>query len=177
MSNSATRYGFWAITLHWLIAALAIWVGILGLLHDTWPKHSQTYWINLHALCGLALWLLLLWRAGLRFRHPAPPLPADFSASTRRLAIIVHSLLYVLLFITPIVGMTTFVWHGRVLDFGFYQIHFGIKKDRSVFEPSEDLHGYLAYGLFALIGFHTLAALWHQFIKRDQTLERMWWRQ
>jgi cytochrome b561 len=176
MSNNATHYGSWAITLHWLITVLVIWVGILGLLHDTWPKHSQAYWINMHALFGLALWILLVWRAGLRFRQSPPPLPADFSTPARRLAISVHVLLYVLLFITPLVGMTTFVWHGRALDLGFYAIHFGIKKDRSVFEPSEDIHGYLAYGLFVLIGFHILAALWHQFIKRDQVLKRMWWR-
>ena len=40
--------------------------------------------------------------------------------------------------------------------------------------PIEDLHGYLAYTLFALIGIHLLAALWHQFVWRDRLLQRMW---
>jgi len=43
-----------------------------------------------------------------------------------------------------------------------------------IFHPTEDLHGYLAYTLFALIGIHVLAVLWHQFMWRDRLLRRMW---
>jgi cytochrome b561 len=176
MRDHAGRYGSLAITLHWLLTVLVIGVGVLGLLHDTWPKNTQSFWINVHALAGLMLWVILLWRFGLRLKQSPPPLPTDFSAISRRLALIVHLLLYVLLFITPIIGIVTFIWHGRVLDLGFYQVHFGIPKDRAVFEPTEDVHGYLAYAIFALAAFHTLAALWHQFIRRDGVLQRMWWK-
>jgi cytochrome b561 len=30
-----------------------------------------------------------------------------------------------------------------------------------IVHPTEDIHGYLAYTLFALVGLHLLAALWH----------------
>jgi cytochrome b561 len=176
MSEDANRYGSWSITLHWLLTALVIAVGILGLLHDTWPKHSQAFWINVHALVGLTLWFLLIWRFGLRLKRPPPPLPADFNIGAKRLALIVHLLLYALLFVTPIIGMVTFIWHGRVLDLGFYRVNFGVTKDRSIFEPTEDIHGYLAYAIFGLAAFHILAALWHHFINRDRVLERMWWK-
>jgi cytochrome b561 len=175
MGDNARRYGSWAIGLHWLLALLVIGVGILGLLHDTWPKHSQALWINVHALAGLLLWVLLLWRFGLRLKQPPPPLPADFSVAAKRLALTVHLLLYALLFITPIIGMVTFIWHGRVLDLGFYRLNFGVAKDRAIFEPTEDIHGYLAYAIFALAALHILAALWHHFIKRNGVLRRMWW--
>jgi len=85
-----------------------------------------------------------------------------------------HFALYALLFVTPIVGIITFVYHGRVFDFGIFNIDFGIKSNRAVFHPTEDWHGYLAYALFALAGLHALAALWHQFIVRDGLLGRMW---
>jgi cytochrome b561 len=78
--------------------------------------------------------------------------------------------LYVLLFTTPIIGIITFVYQGRVLDFGIFKIDFGIMSNRAIFHPTEDLHGYL----FALAGIHALAALWHQFILRDRLLDRMW---
>jgi cytochrome b561 len=175
MSDRAKRYGSLAITLHWVLALLVIGVGILGLLHDTWPKHSQALWINVHALAGLLLWVLLLWRFGLRLKRPPPPLPADFSVAAKRLAVTVHFLLYALLFVTPLIGMVTFIWHGRVLDLAFYQLNFGVAKDRAIFEPTEDIHGYLAYAIFALAALHILAALWHHFIKRDGVLRRMWW--
>jgi cytochrome b561 len=175
MSDNAGRYGSQAIALHWLLAVLVIGVGTLGLLHDSWPKGSQAFWINVHALGGLLLWVFLLWRFGLRLKQPPPPLPADFSVAAKRLALTVHLLLYALLFITPIIGMVTFIWHGRVLDLGFYRLNFGVTKDRAVFEPTEDIHGYLAYAIFALAALHILAALWHHFCKRDGVLRRMWW--
>jgi cytochrome b561 len=175
MRDKADRYGTWAITLHWLLSILLVCVGILGLLHDDWPRHSQAFWINMHALGGLLLWIIVIWRIGLRLRQPRPEFAADFSVATRRLALSVHTLLYVLLFLTPLLGVATFIWHGRALDVGFFQVHFGVTKNRSIFEPTEDIHGYLAYAIFALSAFHILAALWHHFIKRDGVLKRMWW--
>ena len=52
------------------------------------------------------------------------------------------------MFIIPIIGFVTFIYHGRVFHFGFFDLNFGIKKDPAIFEPTEDIHGYLAYALF-----------------------------
>ena len=98
----------------------------------------------------------------------------NIGAISRRLSGPVHFALYALMFITPIVGIVTFVYHGRAFDFGLFRIDFGIRSNRSVFHPTEDWHGYLAYALFGLAGFHALTALWHQFVLRDGLLSRMW---
>jgi superoxide oxidase len=156
------------------MAVLVVAVGILGLLHDSWPKSTQSFWINIHALLGLLLWVTLIARFWWRRGHPPPPLPQQASAYSRRLSGPVHFLLYVLLLVTPILGFVTFVYHGRVLNLGILQIDFGIKSNRTIFHPTEDIHGYLAYTLFGLASFHALAALWHQFIVRDRLLARMW---
>ncbi len=34
----------------------------LGLLHDSWPKATQNFWINIHAVLGLLLFSLLFVR-------------------------------------------------------------------------------------------------------------------
>ena len=174
--NSKTHgaYGSGAIAFHWLMFALVVCVGTLGLLHDSWPKQTQRFWINIHALLGLALWFTLLARAWWRSQHPPPPLMESVGPFSRRASRLMHFALYALLFVTPIVGIITFVYHGRVFDFGIFKIDFGIKSNRAVFHPTEDLHGYLAYALFALAGVHALAALWHQFIVRDGLMGRMW---
>jgi len=86
----------------------------------------------------------------------------------------VHLALYALMFITPIVGVVTFIWHGRIFDFGIFHLDFGVRSDRAVFRPTEDIHGYLAYALFALAGMHAVAALWHHFVLRNGVLGRMW---
>jgi len=168
------RYGAGAIMFHWTMFVLVVCVGVLGLLHDSWSKQTQGFWINIHALLGLLLWLMLIARFWWRRRHAPPAPPANTGALERRLAVAAHFALYALMFVIPIIGLITFVYHGRVLDFGLFHVNFGIKSNRAIFHPTEDLHGYLAYALFGLAGFHALVALWHQFILRDGLLARMW---
>jgi cytochrome b561 len=172
--TAAERYGPPAIAFHWISVVLVVAVGVLGLLHDSWSKQTQAFWINIHALIGLLVWVLVMVRFGWRRRHAPPPLPADIGNLSRRLSGLVHGSLYALLFITPIIGIVTFIWHGRVFDFGLFRLNFGVRSNRAIFHPTEDIHGYLAYGLFALVGIHVLAALWHQFIRHDGVLRRMW---
>jgi len=169
-----TRYGPGAMAFHWSMAVLVIVVGVLGLLHDSWSRDTQAYWINLHALLGLLVWGLLMARFWWRLEHPPPVLPADAGTLAQRLSRPLHLLLYLLLFVIPILGIVTFIWHGRVFDFGLLRVDFGVAKNRAIFEPTEDIHGYLAYALFTLVGIHVLAALWHQCVRRDGVLLRMW---
>jgi cytochrome b561 len=172
--NPGERYGAVAIAFHWATFALVVVVGILGLLHDSWPRHTQAFWINIHALLGLFLWLLVLARLVWRARHAPPAPPKSLTVSMQRLSTLVHLLLYGLLLITPIIGIVTFVYHGRIFDFGIFQIDPGIKKDRAIFHPTEEFHGYLAYVIFGLAALHALAALWHRFRVHDGVLGRMW---
>jgi cytochrome b561 len=174
MSPSPERYGSPAIALHWLTAVLVIVVGTLGLLHDSWPKSTQAFWINIHALIGLLLWVVVMLRLWWRWRQPPPPPPADVGPLWRRLAGPVHGLLYLLLLVIPVIGIVTFLFHGRVFDFGLFQLDFGIQRNRAIFHPTEDIHGYLAYALFTLAGIHLLAVLWHQLVRHDGLLRRMW---
>ena len=172
--SAELRYTGGAVALHWTMAVLIVVVGVLGLLHDSWPRSTQKFWINLHALIGLLVWVLIVVRLAWRLRHPPPALPPEIGVLPRRLSYAVHLLLYVLVFVIPLVGIVTFVWHGRAFDFGLFRVDFGVRSNRAIFHPTEDLHGYLAYTLFTLIGIHLAAALWHQFVWRDRLLQRMW---
>ena len=170
----AARYGNGAIGFHWVMVVLIVVVGVLGLLHDSWPKSTQDFWINIHAMIGLTVWALAIARLWWRSTHTPPDLPPDIGEFSRRLSYPVHLLLYGLMLVIPIIGIVTFIWHGRVFDFGLFKIDFGVAKNRAIFHPTEDIHGYLAYALFALVGLHALAALWHHFIRHDAVLARMW---
>jgi cytochrome b561 len=173
-SNTVERYGAGAVGFHWATFVLVVVVGILGLLHDSWPKRTQASWINVHAMLGLLLWATLIARIWWRRRHHPPLLPSGVSEFSRRVSAPVHRALYALMFVTPIVGVVTFIWHGRIFDFGLFRLDFGVPSNRAVFRPTEDIHGYLAYAIFALAGFHAAAALWHHFFLRDGVLGRMW---
>ena len=173
-SKAVERYGTGAVAFHWTMFLLVVVVGVLGLLHDTWPKRTQGFWINVHVMLGLLLWVTLIARFWWRRRHQPPALPSEVSELSRRLSGPVHWALYALMFITPIVGVVTFIWHGRIFDFGLFQLDPGVRSNKAVFHPTEDLHGYLAYAIFAVAGVHALAALWHHFVLRDGVLGRMW---
>lgn len=173
-SNTVECYGSGAIAFHWIMFVLLVVVGALGLLHDSWPKRTHVFWINVHAILGVLLWLTLIARIWWRTRHAPPILPPEVGMLSHRLSTSVQLGLYALMFITPILGVVTFIWHARIFDFGLFQINFGIRSNRTIFEPTEDIHGYLAYAIFILAGIHTLAALWHQFVLHDGVLRRMW---
>jgi cytochrome b561 len=172
--ESQEHYRPAAIAFHWAVFVLVVGVGVLGLLHDSWPKRTQAFWIDVHALIGIALWLLLLARFAYRLRHAPPILPSHVGTFTRRFSSPVHLALYVLLFVIPIFGFVTFIYHGRIFHFGLFDLNFGIKKDPAIFGPTEDIHGYLAYALFGLASLHALAALWHHCFLRDGVLARIW---
>ena len=171
---AAEGYGPVAIALHWAVFLLVVAVGWLGLLHDDWPRATQAFWINIHALLGLLMFALVLTRIAWRRTHTPPDLPPDVGEFSRRLSHPAHLLLYALLVVIPILGIITFIWHGRMFDFGLFKVDFHVTRDVHVFHPTEDWHGYLAYGLFGLAGLHALAALWHHLIRRDGVLRRMW---
>lgn len=173
-SHPTPHYRLGAIIFHWVMAVLVVVVGVLGLLHDSWPKQSQAFWINIHAVIGILLWLVLLARFDYRRRHTPPKLPMSLGAFSRRFSSPVHLTLYTLMYVIPIIGFVTFIYHGRIFHFGLFDLDLGVKKNRAIFEPTEDIHGYLAYALFALSGLHALAALWHHFSLHDGVLARMW---
>lgn len=174
VGTAPVRYERGAITFHWTMAALILVVGVLGLLHDSWPKRTQGFWINIHALLGLLVWVLVMARFWWRSTHVPPDLPPDVGEFSRRWSYPVHVLLYALIFVIPMLGIVTFVWHGRAFDFGWFKVDFGVRSNRAIFHPTEDVHGYLAYALFTLVGLHSLAALWHHYVRHDGVLRRMW---
>jgi cytochrome b561 len=169
----ATRYSPVAMSLHWIMAALILFSGIVGLLLDDWPKASKLLWINIHAQVGLLVLVLLIARIWWRRTHTPPELPPDVSEISRRVSHPAHLLIYAVMLVTPLVGIVAFVWHARVFDFGLFAIDFGVKSNAPVFHQAEDIHLWLTYGLLALVAGHAVAALWHHFISRDTVLLRM----
>src|SRR6202795_1390611 len=100
-AGAPERYGPVAMLSHWSVFLLVVLVGVLGLLHDSWPKQTQAFWINVHAIAGLMLWFLLIARFSWRLAHRPPTLPAEVGAFSRRLSAPVHLTLYALMFVIP----------------------------------------------------------------------------
>jgi len=173
VAPAPARYGVGAVTFHWTVAALIVFLGALGLLFDDIPREARPFWINVHVCVGLIYFALVVARVLWRATHKAPILPPDIGEFSCRTSLAVHHLLYVLMLLIPIVGIVARVWHGRPFDYGVLQFNFGAASSPAVFHPAEKIHQLLAYALFALAGLHAAGALYHHFVRRDGILLRM----
>src|ERR1700680_2192587 len=97
------RYSPVAMSLHWIMAALILFSGIVGLLLDDWPKVSKLLWINIHAQVGLLALVLLVARICGRLSYTPPELPPDVSEISRRVSHPAHLLIYAVMLVTPLV--------------------------------------------------------------------------
>lgn len=131
-------------------------VGIAGLLQDSWPVVQLPSGVNLHAIFGAMLWLTVVTQFGLASLAGPPLGAAGVHELCRRLSRRVYLLLYVLFGVSQIVLMAPILWdsgaHGAV---------------HPAATPSpENLRDYLAYGVFALLTLHALAAARCHALKR-----------
>lgn len=172
--NRAARYGAPAVAYHWITAILVVIVGTIGLFFDEYPKAQFPSWLTVHALLGLTILGLLIARLSYRMKHTPPDLPGEPGEFTRRTSHAAHMLLYALLIVTPLFGIAGFITHGRYLALGPVHLGFPYGPNRALFRPMEKIHQWLAYTIFALAAIHALAALWHQFVLRDDLILRIW---
>jgi cytochrome b561 len=101
------RYNAAATTLHWLIALLIVIQLCLGwYMNEVLPDHSpaQAQILHLHISVGITILLLVLLRIAIRLAWRPPPLPADLPRLDRTLALLTHSLFYVLMLVLPLTG-------------------------------------------------------------------------
>ena len=169
----ATRYDTVAILLHWLVALLIIGVGGIALAFGYGPRAMRPFWLNLHGTIGVVMFAIIIVRVLWRIWHTPPALPVR----TQRFVVLVsegfHHLMYGLMLAIPTLGLISFIWHARIFDFGLFRVVPGIVADRAIYHPTQNLHVWLAYGMMAAFVVHVLAALWHQFILRDDLISRM----
>ena len=175
-SSAKTAYTGTARLLHWLIVALLIAQFIFGW---TMPHIGRT--VPVSTLIDLHLWfgtsilfvavIRLAWRATHRNQRPRT---ACRPGSWFRPASI-HWLLYVLLFVVPVLGWINASWRGMpVTFFGLFELPKLVATRAPNWGFTGDLHGLLSeYVLLVLVGIHVAAALYHHFIRRDGVLQRM----
>jgi cytochrome b561 len=172
--NSRNSYGLVSISLHWLVALAVIGLFALGVwmveltYYDPWYKTGP----DLHRSIGLTLFAVMLLRLAWRLLNTRPQ--AEGKPWEQKLAGIVHSLLFVLLFLVMISGYLISTADGRAIDvFGLFSVPALISGREQQEDIAGQAHQILAYGLIALVALHAMAALKHHFIDRDQTMKRM----
>ena len=183
--NSRLRYGAVAMSLHWLIAAMIVFMLGLGLFMTSLDETDERTFplFQLHKSIGLTILILSLVRLAWRLTNPIPALPPGMGASERFAARGVHVLFYVLMIAIPLMGWATVssaplavptMWFGL-----FEWPHIPFLADlpraekRMVEAPLATAHAVLALSMLGLVVLHAAAALKHQFRDKDDVLKRM----
>jgi cytochrome b561 len=162
-----------AIWLHWVMALLVLALLVVGFSLPEEEGPARSFWIHAHKSFGFVVWALFVVRLGWRLTHRPPAPPAGVTALQHRIAEAVHGLLYLLLFVQPLLGYLSASFSGYPMKwFGVELPHWGW-KDSEINHFFTECHEVSAFVLIALVLVHSAAALHHAFVRRNGMLRRM----
>lgn len=176
--NTTDGYGYIAITLHWLSAAVLVATYALMELKSLATRGSElrSNMPGWHYIAGLTLffltWLRLLIRqAGeTPLSTPAPTPLKKWLADGMKLA------LYGILIGEPLLGWLVLSASGTQITYFGLSLPALISKDLVIAGTLREWHEGIATAGYLLIALHTLAALFHYYIDQDNTVQMMWFR-
>ena len=162
--------------LHWSVFLLVIFAYLVTFGEDFFPRgsteRSNVWW--LHISIGLLLLAFVIWRIIVRVFSSTPVMPDTLSPLEKKAAKFAHHLLYTLLVLIPVLGIWLAQLRGNELSFfGIFSIPQFITPNRDLSGTVKEIHGFLANLILIVVAIHSLAALWHQFYKKDNILKRM----
>ncbi|MCC6008115.1 MAG: cytochrome b [Rhodobacteraceae bacterium] len=169
------RYHPALVALHWLLALMivgALAAGTFILVPTANDDPSKLFSLRMHMGLGLAILALMVLRLAVRVFTRSPPAVETDLPSVNVAARVMHVALYLGAFAMALSGVAL----ARAA--GLPEIVFGgsgapLPEDFHAFAPRA-VHGALATVLMVLVAVHVLAALWHQFVRRDGLMARMW---
>ncbi|MEP3279034.1 MAG: cytochrome b [Stappiaceae bacterium] len=168
------HYGSVAITIHWISALLIVALLASGFrAANSLNLDDKSQLLSIHAPLGIAIFVLTLgrllwWLFFDRKPDAIAGMPKVQTVSARA----VHGLFYLIIFGMVASGITMFALSGAgKIIFGG---EVGKLPDFQDYGPRLP-HGIGARLMIVLLIFHTGAALYHHFVKKDGLLRRMWY--
>jgi cytochrome b561 len=161
--KQVTRYHPLLVTLHWLLAFLIIAALLAGFFLLARMPNSDPQKIRVllvHMAAGMTILALMVVRFIVRM------------LTSRRIAPVTHYGFYVLVLLMVGTGYATAILAGlnRIVFQGSGE---PLPENFAVY-PTFIAHGYIALFLAGFVVLHVLAALYHQFVRRDGLFRRMW---
>ena len=181
-SSLKKRYRPLWVILHWLMALLVFVTFGIGLTSLTKTADTSGIFIPLaiHMSLGIAILILVIARYILRLLvfKPSKRAAAATGLSMKKtpfldqLSVYVHPLLYLLSALMALLGIAI------AIPSNLFALIFGGAGGRLPVDffiyPARSWHGTLSLVLMVLIAQHVLVAVFHQFIKGENFLGRMW---
>jgi cytochrome b561 len=174
-TSHSERYAKPMIVLHWLMLLLLIAVFACIESRALFEKGTEAreFVKNLHFMFGLSVFLLVIIRLGFKFSSPTPAIHPEPGFILKFLGKSVHIVLYILMIGMPIAGWLTLSAAGKPIPFFGLELPALIGENKALADEIETIHKTVGKAAYFLIGAHALAALFHHYIRRDNTLRRM----
>jgi cytochrome b561 len=173
--NTTARYGTLSTGIHWLM--LLLFVAVYGSIElrelyekNSDPREALKTW---HFMLGMLVFLLVWLRIAARFSGPTPSIRPEPAAWQQLSAKLLHLALYALMIAMPISGWLVLSASGKVIPFFGLELPALIEENKDLAKQIKELHEFVGTTGYYLIGLHVIAALYHHYIKRDDTLTRM----
>ena len=177
ITSTISRYDPGLRRLHWLMALLVLAAYLLIEQRGLFPRGTpqRAAMVQGHFWVGLSILLLAAWRLGLRLRSVVPPITPALPAWQAMPAKLLHLALYAFIVVMPLLGLATAWTDGKVLFVPFTDLAVPalLAPDEGLAHQLEDLHGTIGEIFYWVIGLHILAAVYHHWWRRDDTLRRM----
>jgi cytochrome b561 len=172
---ASERYSTPSIAMHWAMVLLFVAVYALINVAEGFEKGSAGRQMarDWHFTFGLLIFALVWVRIALRVMGTAPPIQPAPSALMEKLAKVGHLALYALMVVLPVVGWLVLSARGKPIPFFGLDLPALISPDKALGSQLKELHelgGNLGY---FLIGGHAIAALFHHYVVKDNTMLRM----
>jgi cytochrome b561 len=144
-------------------------------LRGIFPKGSDSREVikTWHYMLGLSVFVLVWIRLIVHLVHATPviqPIPPKWQIFLARCT---HVALYTLMIVMPLIGWVLLSAEGNSIPFFGLQLPPLVSESKSLANQAKEVHEFIGTAGYFLIGLHALAALFHHYIMRDDTLRRM----
>jgi cytochrome b561 len=173
--NTAARYGLLSISMHWLMFVLLIAVYACIELRGNFPRGSDMRMAlkTWHYMLGLSVFFLVWLRLLFRMLAPNPVIDPPLPSWQTGLSKLMYVALYLFMFGMPILGWLMLSAEGDAVPFFGMHLPSLIGPDKPFAKTLEEVHETIGNIGYFLVGIHTVAALYHHYIRRDNTVLRM----
>lgn len=171
------RYSYKARWFHWVMAVLIVLAYALILSRSQFAKGTdlRAWVVQSHFWVGIVVFVMAWFRIAERHRHTPPGITPPLEGALRLAATLSHYALYAFLFAQPLLGLFTVLLERGALPIPLTSLSipapFDVSKDTA--ETLEHYHVLLGTIFYYVIGLHVIAALWHHFVRKDNTVRRM----
>lgn len=171
------RYSPAQRNLHWLFLILLILAYITIEFRSEFERGTpgRVFMVQSHFWLGISIFALFIPRLLLRIKRGIPPINPPPPSLQNTIGKLAHIAIYVFLFAQPLLGIATAWVDGKTIMLPFTSIELPalLAANEELAHQLEDIHKTAANVFYYLVGLHVLAALYHHFIRKDDTLKRM----